>query len=178
MPSAHVSQAHSTHASRHATVSLPGLAGSGDRSGNDAGGGRASHEEPGIPPSVAAMLGSEDQYRTRQATYQRGAPVGAGQPTAASGARQIAVVLVTLLAAVPSVLLLYHSLFVGEGVSVSGAIGGTLMLIGLPMLAVGLSPVISGRSSAPSAWSALLRPPWVYLIVGLVLLLAAGLAAG
>ncbi|MGH3738383.1 MAG: hypothetical protein ACRDT6_22670, partial [Micromonosporaceae bacterium] len=148
-------------------------------------------EELGIPPSLAPMLSGQDEpyahrteplgggtYGTRPAAGPgpgQGPGSGQGSPNAAI---LIAVALVTLLAVVPGVLLLYSALFDGDMVSASGAVSGTLMLIGLPLLATGLYPLIGGSATAPDGVRGLLRPPYAYLVVGMVLLLAAGLAAG
>jgi hypothetical protein len=62
-------------------------------------------------------------------------------------------------------------------VSVSGVISSVLLLLGLPLAAVGLYGLATGRTAegpAPQAW---LRPPVAYLAVALVLFLAGGLAA-
>lgn len=155
----------------------------------------------GIPPSLAPMLSHDDQPVARHTdpasarTYQASPQTGYGPPAAASGggvtrtgsgtggqgtpnpAVRVAVVLLTLLAAVPAVLVLYQALFQAEVISTSGAIAGTLMLIGLPMSAAGLLPVIGGDPAAAQGQDALLRPPLLYLTVGTVLLLAAGAAA-
>jgi hypothetical protein len=152
----------------------------------------------GIPPSLDPMLSHRDQAATRypepvpargyQPTQPMGMRVpgsGTGPPASASqqgsGAAQspavkAAVVLLTLLAAVPSVLLLYESLFQVDAISASGVIGGTLMLIGLPLFAAGLLPLVGGGAPGDGA-RAVLRPPLVYLAAGALLLLAAGAAA-
>ncbi|MGH3713519.1 MAG: hypothetical protein ACRDT4_08690 [Micromonosporaceae bacterium] len=146
-----------------------------------------SGEEPGIPPSLAPMLSDQDQpYRNQTEPIATGGTYGAPQPgpvaprPAAAGAGNpavlVAVVLGTLLAAVPAVLLLYSALFDSASISASGTVAGTLMLIGLPMFGVGLYPLISGAASpdGPRGWA---RTPLAYLLIGLVLLVAAGLAA-
>jgi hypothetical protein len=102
----------------------------------------------------------------------RPAPQGSSNPAVLA-----AVVLGTLLAVVPSVWVVYDAVFGGDRVSASGAVAGTLMLVGLPTLAAGLHPLISGGAAAPDGARAVLRAPLAYLLVGLVLLLAAGLAA-
>lgn len=65
---------------------------------------------------------------------------------------------------------------VGGPVSVSGAVAGTFLALGLPPFALGCYAVVTtGRAVDPRS---LLRPPVGYLVIGLVLFLAAGLAAG
>jgi hypothetical protein len=144
----------------------------------------------GIPPSLSPMLSHEDPrytepmpargYRAAQPAGTTGAVRRAGEAGGGASpnpAIRVAVVLVTLLAAVPSVLLLYQALFQTDVISAPGVIGGTLMLIGLPMFAAGVLPVMGGAAPADDT-RALLRPPLVYLMAGAVLLLAAGAAAG
>ncbi|MGH3727533.1 MAG: hypothetical protein ACRDTU_02140 [Micromonosporaceae bacterium] len=151
--------------------------------------------EPGIPPSLVPMLSAQGEsgYARHTEPLQRGVPGGqppmvppmpAQQRGSARGrstnpAVLAAVVLATLLAVVPSILLLYDAVLGTERVSASGAVGGTLMLVGLPLLAAGLGPFIGANpDSAPHGARDLLRTPWVYLLVGVTLLLAAGLAVG
>ena len=142
----------------------------------------------GIPPSLAPMLAHEEQSAARRTGmipgrgHQGPQPGTGSQPVrqAVSGvppAVRSAVVLVTLLAAVPSVLLLHQALFLSDVISAPGVIGGTLMLIGLPMFATGLLPLVGGGAPAEGAWTPF-RPPLLYLVAGVVLLLAAGAAAG
>jgi hypothetical protein len=68
---------------------------------------------------------------------------------------------------------------VSSPVSVSGVIASVLVLIGLPLGALGLHALAAGTGWAPGlppshVW---LRPPLAYLPVALVLFVAAGLAA-
>lgn len=63
-------------------------------------------------------------------------------------------------------------------VSPSAAMAATFALAGLPLAGFGLYPILgSGSKSGPDHVGALLRPPYIYLIAGLTLFLAAGLAA-
>ncbi len=62
--------------------------------------------------------------------------------------------------------------------SPSAALAAALALAGLPLTAWGLYPLLGmGPQSGPDHPGALLRPPYTYLLTGLALLLAAGLAA-
>ena len=69
--------------------------------------------------------------------------------------------------------------FTADGpLSPSAALAAAFALTGLPLVAWGLYPVLGmGSQSGPDHYSALLRPPYAYLLTGLVLLIAAGLAA-
>ncbi len=149
----------------------------------------APGHEPSIPPSLVSMLDNGYGHHTEpigrpgyppgqpapqrpQPAQPRPARPGAGNPAVLA-----AVVLTTLLAVVPSVWLVYDAIAGGDRVSASGAVAGTLMLIGLPTLAAGLYPMVGGGAESPDGARAVLRAPLAYLLVGLVLLVAAGLAA-
>ncbi|MEV0651296.1 hypothetical protein AB0I28_39190 [Phytomonospora sp. NPDC050363] len=88
------------------------------------------------------------------------------------------VVVVSALAMLPAAVVLLRSLFAGDGFSPSGVIAGVLMLAGIPLVGAGLAPLLgSGPRIGGREMSALMRPPYVYLVTGLLLLLAAGAAA-
>jgi hypothetical protein len=85
--------------------------------------------------------------------------------------------------AVVAELLLVPVLVAGEFAHpvIAGAVLGALFaMVGIPLTAVGLYALVTGPSAAsgPNAVGAWLRTPLAYLPVGLVLLVAAGLAAG
>ncbi|MBB5872236.1 hypothetical protein F4553_005670 [Allocatelliglobosispora scoriae] len=67
----------------------------------------------------------------------------------------------------------------GDPLDVSRAVAGGLMLVALPLLGIGLYALATGAARAvdlrgPRVW---LRPPLAYLVVALVLIVAAGAAA-
>lgn len=66
---------------------------------------------------------------------------------------------------------------VGSTPSASGVISSLLVLIGLPLGAVGLYALLTGAAQGGDVRSAWLRPPVAYITVALVLFVAAGLAA-
>ncbi|WP_285660894.1 hypothetical protein [Actinorhabdospora filicis] len=87
------------------------------------------------------------------------------------------VALVSAVAIIPALVLLARSLF-ADNLSVGGVVAGVLLVIGIPLVGAGLSPLLgAGPRVGGREMSALLRPPYVYLVTGLVLVVAAGLAA-
>jgi hypothetical protein len=80
---------------------------------------------------------------------------------------------VAALLLVPVVILLVHVTFV-DTPSVRGIVPAVLLALGLPLTGVGLYTLASGNG--PVGRDGWLRPPIAYLPVGLLLLLAAGLA--
>jgi len=68
----------------------------------------------------------------------------------------------------------------GPAQSANGVISSILVLLGLPLAALGLYGLATGAARIPNAPAlhAWLRPPVAYLTVALVLFVAAGLAAG
>jgi hypothetical protein len=68
----------------------------------------------------------------------------------------------------------------GGPLSPPGVIAGLLLMVALPMFAMGLYALVTGAGRVPdqSAGAVWLRPPVAYLTIGLVLFVAAGLAAG
>lgn len=96
--------------------------------------------------------------------------------------RPAAGIVFAVLAAVfeiPALRLLADGAFGGPVVA-SGVVAGTFLVAGLPLVAFGLYSLVTGANRLPGdgggaqAW---LRPPTAYLPVGLVLLVAAALAA-
>jgi hypothetical protein len=86
--------------------------------------------------------------------------------------------IVMVAAGLPVVRLLLASAF-GSTLSASGVVSGVLLLLGLPLGTVGLHGLMGtgARGAGASPFDAWLRPPVAYLLVALVLFVAAGLAA-
>ncbi|MGH8877611.1 MAG: hypothetical protein ACRD0P_09750 [Stackebrandtia sp.] len=82
-----------------------------------------------------------------------------------------------LVMALPIAYVMIRSLASGSDVILSGAVAsGVFALAGLPLTAYGLQSSLAAQPG-PEGISPL-RAPYVYLVTGLVLLLAAGMAAG
>jgi hypothetical protein len=109
-----------------------------------------------VPPVARYGPGPADSvYRTRR-------PVSA-----------VVVAVVAALLMIPVILLLIQVTFVDDP-AVRGIVPAVLLALGLPLTGFGLYRLAAGGASAGrDAW---LRPPLAYLPVGLLLLLAAGLA--
>ncbi len=117
----------------------------------------AATEPTGLVPPVASRFGDEPEpvYRTRR-------PISA-----------MIIAVVSALLMVPVILLLVQVTFVDDP-AVRGVVPAVLLTFGLPLTGFGLYALAA--QSGPSSREAWLRPPVVYLPVGLLLLLAAGLA--
>jgi len=108
-----------------------------------------------VPPVPRFAPGSERIYRTRR-------------PASA-----VLVAIIAALLMVPVIMLLVQVTFLDDP-AVRGIVPAVLLALGLPLAGTGLySLATAGGSAGREAW---LRPPIAYLPVGLLLLLAAGLA--
>jgi len=149
--------------------------------GRDAMGGGA------LSGSAPFNQGGDDQQRFHTEAIDRTALRRGGAAQPAEGGvyrtRRTAVAIpiwaAVALLALPVLRLLLDSAF-GPPLSAAGVVSGIFTLIGLPLAAAGLYAVLTGALRVPDApgVQAWLRAPAVYLPIGLVLFLAAGLAAG
>jgi len=126
--------------------------------GSPAGGTVAPYNDPTsvVPPVTRFQPAAQKEsvYRTKR-------PVAA-----------ILVGIVTVVLMIPAVLLLVEVSFNGDLVA-RGIVPAVLLTLGLPLSGIGLYALAAGGPTGREAW---LRTPFVYLPVGLVILLAAGLA--
>lgn len=118
----------------------------------------AFNEPTSVVPPVSRF---QPEPRQKDSVYRTKRPVAA-----------IVIGIVTAVLMVPAVLLLVEVSFAADRVA-SGVVPAVLLILGLPLTGAGLYSLAAGAPTGPEAW---LRTPFVYLPVGLVVLLAAGLA--
>jgi hypothetical protein len=114
------------------------------------------------PTSVVPPVAGPDRGRAPESVYRTRHPASA-----------VLVAIGTVLLMVPVALLLVRVTFVDDP-AVRGVVPAVLLALGLPLTSIGLYSLTAG--GGPAGGEVWLRPPVAYLPVGLVLLLAAGLA--
>ena len=119
----------------------------------------AAYNEPtSVVPPVSRF---QSESRQKDSVYRTKRPVAA-----------VLIGVVTVVLMIPAVLLLVEVSFAADRVP-GGVVPAVLLTLGLPLTGAGLYSLAAGGPTGPEAW---LRAPFVYLPVGLVVLLAAGLA--
>lgn len=137
---------------------------------------------PGVvssPPRPGPVPGEEPSFSRRPVSAPGSAgPSGDGVYRSRRPAVAALVGLPAAVLEIPALLLLIDASF-GDELAVSGVISASCLVLALPLLAMGLYAVATGavRAAGPNSVQAWLRPPVAYLTVGLVLFIAAGLAA-
>jgi hypothetical protein len=145
---------------------------------------------PGSPASIAPLLGSPSST-----VYQAGSTPTQAIPSAMSGsnlggapkeayrARRSGIAgLLGAVAVVVEVLVLIKVLIdsvTAHPTNAGGVLAGVFAMCGVPMIALGLYGLATGAAiaSGPNVGRAWLRTPLAYLPIGLILIIAAGLAA-
>jgi hypothetical protein len=177
----------------------------GDEAGHRPPGRRGGGQiPPGAPPGTVGSMGQwageplppvptgvpqRDPMQHRDPTTTRETRRAIGRPAGSAtvsdrihrARRPAAGALIGIVAAVLSLPVLRILLDSASGptLSASGVISSVLVLLGLPLFAIGLYGLATGAARAPDAPAphAWLRPPVAYVTVALVLFVAAGLAA-
>jgi len=157
---------------------------------NPAGLASGSPAAPGSPPSIGSLSGSPSST-----VYQAGStPTQAipaamtsstlgGAPKDAYRARRSGIAgLLGAVAVVVEVLVLIKVLadsVTAHPTNTGGVLAGVFAMCGIPMIALGLYGLATGAAIAggPNVGRAWLRTPLAYLPIGLILIIAAGLAA-
>jgi hypothetical protein len=129
----------------------------GSGAGLDSPAGSPAYNEP---TSMVPMTAGMGRSAPAESVY------GARRPVSA-----LVFAIVAAVLSVPAIMLLVRATFVDDPTA-RGVVPAVLLTLGLPLIGLGLYSVPGGGVAGRDAW---LRAPAVYLPIGLVLLVAAGL---
>lgn len=118
----------------------------------------------------------ETESIDRSALRRKGGSAGDGVYRTRRPAITIVIALLTVLAELPALRLLLAGAL-GDPVSASAVVAGTLLVIGLGLFALGVHGLAAGAAALADPGRFWFRPPTAYLTMGLALFVAAALAA-